>query len=268
MNCSLRIIGTAAILFALLSPSPLFADAIADIFIAADHTAADAFGDIPESVFQDVRDNLTVFYGHTSHGSQLITGMEMIRNENPGGLGCYDPPNISEYGDDLGNDDWDAVTTNYLQDNPSTNVVLWSWCGQLSWYTGEEVNRYLQKMDGLEQQYPGVTFVYMTGHLDGEGPGGAIYNNNDAIRAFCRDNNKILFDFADIESYDPDGVYYPYESDWCYWCETWCSDHSCPDSCIDDSDCQHSVCFNCYRKGKAFWWLLGRVAGWDGETSS
>lgn len=134
---------------------------------------------------------------------------------------------------------------------------MWSWCGQLSWYSEEEVNDYLTKMGQLEADYPNATFVYMTGHLDGSGSSGTLYTNNNRIRAFCSAHNKVVFDFADIESYDPDGNYYPDGSDWCEWCSTWCATHSCP-SC---DDCAHSQCFNCYLKGKVFWWMLVQLLG-------
>jgi hypothetical protein len=98
----------------------------------------------------------------------------------------------------------------------------------------------------------------MTAPLDGTGPGGSIYARNNQIRDFVESHDKILFDFADIESFDPDGIYYPFGSDACEWCEQWCADHTCP-GC---EDCAHSHCFNCYLKGKAFWWLLARIAGW------
>ena len=71
-------------------------------------------------------------------------------------------------------------------------------------------------------------------------------------------------DFADIESYSPDGTYYPNGNDDCGWCSTWCASHDCPDAGC--GSCAHSHCFNCYQKGKAFWWMLARTAGWDGTS--
>ena len=34
---------------------------------------------------------------------------------------------------------------------------------------------------------------------------GNVNQRNEQIRNYARNNNKILFDFADIESFDPDG---------------------------------------------------------------
>jgi len=47
--------------------------------------------------------------------------------------------------------------------------------------------------------------LYMTGHLTGTGASGNVNVRNNQIRNFCLANNKILYDFADIESDDPDG---------------------------------------------------------------
>ena len=35
------------------------------------------------------------------------------------------------------------------------------------------------------------------------------------IRDYCSENGKVLYDFADIESYDPDGTFYEYPGDGC-----------------------------------------------------
>jgi len=227
--------------------------------IVADHSGVAEFASIPDSVIEDVRADYQFFYGHTSHGSQIMTGLGLLADEDP----LYTKPTFHEYGDDLGHNgdtSWVPPTRNYLNSHPDCNVVMWSWCGGCSDNTEEGINIYLNAMNGLEQDYPDVTFIYMTGHLDGTGPDGNLYAWNNQIRAYCADSGKVLFDFADIESWDPDGNYYPDESDGCSWCYTWCSSHSCP-SC----GCAHSHCLNCYLKGKGFWWMMARVSGWPGS---
>jgi len=49
--------------------------------------------------------------------------------------------------------------------HPDTNVVIWSWCGQVSNISEQDlIDHYLLPMTQLEINYPGITFVYMTGH--------------------------------------------------------------------------------------------------------
>jgi hypothetical protein len=235
--------------------------------IVADHLAAAAFNAIPAAFIDSARATYHIFYGHTSHGNQAIVGAEMLAGEEAryavnAGAGSL---SITEEWTDLGHEgdlEWVAVTRGVL-DEPGNNVnlVMWSWCGGVSDNTEAGINIYLNAMNQLESDYSQVVFVYMTGHLDGTGPSENLHARNNQIRDYCRANSKVLFDFADIESYDPDGTYYPYGSDWCEWCETWCTSHACPDC----EDCDHSVCFNCYQKGKAFWWMLARLAGWSGS---
>ncbi|HBC46837.1 MAG TPA: hypothetical protein DEO84_01580 [candidate division Zixibacteria bacterium] len=254
----------AIITVSILVVSVWFVDSALGEAIIANHQASADFTAIPEAYFNQIRANYNFFYGHTSHGSQIMTGISILEVEN--GV-LYAQPDFSEYGSDLGHNgdiSWVTPTRDYLDSHPSCNVVMWSWCGGVSDNNEEGINSYLNAMNQLELDYPGVTFVYMTGHLDGSGMDGTLYANNNQIRAYCESNDKVLFDFADIESYDPDGTYYPDETDYCNWCYDWCAIHTCP-SC---NECAHSHCFNCYLKGKAFWWMMARVDGWQGGTDT
>jgi hypothetical protein len=250
--------------------------------VVIDHTSVQAFNSIPGEWINLAKSNLRIAYGTTSHGSQILTGLDMLRSENSlynyttGSSGFFCDGTYSEYLDgrcmtganDLGSPDrtaWVTATRNFLNGSGSNrNVIMWAWCGQVSYATSSDIaDSYLANMNQLEQDFPNVKFIYMTGHLDGTGDTGNLKIRNQQIRDYVNANNKILYDFADIESYDPDGSYYPLDVDGCNWCSTWCATHDCP-SC---SECLHSHCFNCYNKGKAFWYMMAVLAGWDEGVS-
>ncbi len=237
---------------------------------------------IPEYWINQAKALLRASYGHTSHGSQLVSGMSVFRtlnllyNYNTDGAiqaGVFSLDDYTPSGD-LGNPDrvtWASRTRTYLNSGTAPgnnrNMVMWSWCGQVSSATASDINTYTNLMSQLEADYPNVRFVYMTGHLDGGGPSGNLYQRNNQIRDYVQQNNKVLFDFANIESYDPAGNYYPNESDGCSWCTTWCNNPAHATECNlanTMGDCAHSHNFNCYRKGQAVWWMLARLAGWSG----
>jgi hypothetical protein len=115
----------------------------------------------------------------------------------------------------------------------------------------------------------------MTGHLDGSGKKGNLNRRNQQIREFCRKNSKILYDFADIESFDPDGkINYMelYARDSCdykekgvtkNWADEWVKKNS--EHRVElPANAAHSKPLNGALKGRAFWWMMARMAGWDG----
>jgi hypothetical protein len=133
-------------------------------------------------------------------------------------------------------------------------------------------------MSSLESDFPGVKFVYMTGHLDGTGLTGNLHLRNEQIRDYCKTNNKILFDFADIECYNPDGVYFgdkrpddacSYDSNGAgsarlNWAQQWQASHT---EGVHWYTCSsaHSEPLNANMKAYAAWHLWARLAGWDGN---
>ena len=230
-----------------------------DSTYTTNHLSADDYDLIPDTTMALIQSSFHIYYGHTSHGGQVMTGLELLTSEN----NLIQLPPIQEVSDDLGHlgdTSWVPIIRNWLNTHTEVNLVMWSWCGGCSDNTEAGINTYLSAMTGLESDYPTVTFIYMTGHLNGTGIDGNLYARNNQIRAYCVANNKLLYDFADIESYDPAGDYYPDETDACGWCSDWCATYSC-ESCY----CAHSHCFNCYRKGRAFMWLLARLSGWEGN---
>jgi hypothetical protein len=257
--------------------------------IIIDHTCTE-ISKVPQTWIDQAKAYMRVTYGHTSHGSQLVTGIEASLGDPGSAYYCtisgygYDAEAfLNDYGmpgaEDLGNPDrttWASATRDLLNQagGCNRNVVMWSWCGQVD-ATPEEISTYLSLMNQLEIDFPHVTFVYMTGHLDGSGQDGNVNLRNDQIRSYCRTHNKVLFDFADIESYDPDGLtnfMVLHADDGCYysggnWAQQWIAGH--PGSELAQraaacGDCQHSEKLNCVLKGRAFWWMMARLAGWPG----
>ena len=106
-------------------------------------------------------------------------------------------------------DTWDSTHHRFnLFDTISYDISEGSDLINLLEEIGANVGLYLLQMSELEEDYPNVKFVYMTGHLDGTGLDGILNKHNEIIREYCNTYGKILYDFADIESYDPDGTYY------------------------------------------------------------
>jgi hypothetical protein len=293
--------------------------AVADPIIV-DHTCT-SLADIPDTWIANAKSDLHIVYQHTSHGSQLITGMDTLRSfpafgdlydwddaglragaldlDDYGIAGCAD---LSQ-GDSIdthGVTPW-VTATRTLLDNPANthvNVVMWSWCS----INGHDIDRYLDNMEILISEYGlggskpraadhPVQFVFMTGHAEGQGEGGVIHTANEQIRAHCRTLDRVLFDFADIENYDPNGTYFYDHPMWdnldyskngyrdANWGQEWCaanrgseleqlttgdgvSGYSGCAECAHSGSAQADETINCVLKGRAAWHLFARLAGW------
>ncbi|HRZ28269.1 MAG TPA: hypothetical protein P5295_15790 [Spirochaetota bacterium] len=202
-----------------------------------DHRFTDA-SSIPMEWILAAKNGLHVAYQHTSHGSQIMSGMNALAGYPPyakryqlsedGTVGLdldsYDPImsgyhdlSTEDSEDASGNTPWANATRKFLdnQNNYHINVVMWSWCS----INGHNIDRYISNMEKLIAEYgPGgsrprtkkypVEFVFMTGHTQGDGENGFAARAAAQIRAHCEKKGRWLIDYYSIECHDPDGKYY------------------------------------------------------------
>lgn len=285
--CWWEAIVTASICIVLIGWIPASAERTKPIIV--DHTCRDILK-IPESWINAVKDMILHHTGE-SHGRQVPHGMVNLElqsptfaqtqseNDVPIGAGLriargqrseynswkslIDP---GEYWLGADGKNWTRRTLDYHAANFNhVKASLHTWCWHLRIWTASQVDDYLASMETLEAEYPDVTFIYMTDTADSTGDTG--YNRwlrNEQIRAYCRTNNKVLFDFADLETWSADGTvqntYYHSTSgqNIPYWHSDWRSDPYYSDGHINEAACT--------MKAKAMWWLLARVAGWDPDV--
>jgi hypothetical protein len=275
--------------------------------IIIDHTVAriSKLKSIPLIAINQAKSNLHIWFEHTSHGSQLLYGMNKL-DAFMGGKNIYCNLDLVSPGTcDLYacQDTWVQTTKDYLDnlDNANCNVIMWSWCA-----LGSEANTdpgYCTKMESLIAEYGTngskilsgartvpVQFVFMTGHVNNDN--GETKQINDFIRNYCIKNKRILYDFADIESWNPDNVSFVdknVRADCSYdkddgtlgnWAEEWIIgkvEMNGPDDTQHNEsnggqwfDCvsPHTHALNANLKAFAAWYLFARLAGWSDQTTS
>jgi hypothetical protein len=242
-----------------------------------DHLSTD-IGYIPAQWVDSVKVNIDFHYAHTSHGAQLTTGLGRIESvddfyaveilegalpDAPGELCIFD----GQVNDDYVTPEeyWETAagmnsTREVLDNNPSINVSGWSWCTQVEYYTEAQIQAYLDSISKLEDEYPDVTFIYMTGNAQATGQSGlSRYLRNEQIRQYCSDNNKVLFDFADLDSWylNPDTGEWE-QATYQYDGYTVPVEH--PQ--FNGTEAAHTTYESCEQKGRAAWWMLASIAGW------
>jgi VCBS repeat-containing protein len=283
--------------------------------IKIDHTSTD-ITQIPQWAIEAAKANLHIGFGHTSHGTDVTRGMtDLVTFANGGGRGLVLPHDIFAWNnggtdgaldlEDGNNGDtslsstwsssaypnWVQTTRDYLDNNPDVNVFMWSWCYEAG---GEYRNGILQgeldSMNQLEGEYPGVTFVYMTGTLSYDHADyhyipayyADVLDANQMIRDYCFDNDKVLYDYGDIENWDPvwdhlePYVPYPFATEICTyydsaenmtaignWALDWQSTHTPGEDWYNVSP-KHTKPLVNNLFAYTVWSLFARLAGWKG----
>ncbi|PID91881.1 MAG: hypothetical protein CSA96_06070 [Bacteroidetes bacterium] len=190
------------------------------------------------------------------------------------------------------------ATRNFLDDkaNDHINVIMWSWCnigGHLP------ATNYLPGIDSLVSEYgPGgsrigtgegqrkhpVTFILMTGHANLENNVGEGNPRDQAeiILEYARKKGLFCLDYYGIDTHDMEGNYWEdagddgnsaayggnFYRDWQDKHELgagWYENRKAPggEVAFGAHNSQH---ITANRKAFAMWWILARIAGWDGVS--
>jgi hypothetical protein len=188
------------------------------------------------------------------------------------------------------------ATRNYLDDpeNAEINVIMWSWCS----IAGHNVTgNYLPGMQTLIDEYGeggsktgtgagkrenAVTFIFMTGHaeVDNNIGSGKPMNQADTIIGFCNTGNYYCLDYYGIDTHDMTGTYWEDTGDdgnsagyggnfYLVWQDShtegvdYFYNKNAPGGSVEVGN-HNSQHITANRKAYAMWYILARIAGWDG----
>lgn len=244
---------------------------------------------IPLEYIEYVKQNCRFQWGGQSHGHQVLTGLNLAELDDslldvtigdgttgyenggylpdPNGTFCVMDGIVALYAEcGVCCTDWIGPANYWDEDGPlklartfncypGINISGWVWCTELNGYTEEQLMHYFIKMQYLEDSFPNVQFIYATGTTEYTGEGG--YNRwlrNNEIRQYCLANNKILFDFADIECW--------YEGDFSYYIHTTGDTIPTRHPAYPDENYHHTNYLNCANKGRVMWNLMAYLQGW------
>ena len=170
------------------------------------------------------------FFSHASVGANMVSGMSALHGATPSRyqlaissvgynsaeLRANNPPGSTVRGTvyecNRGNPGWQAkwiildnsVTTSGWRFG-AVDVVMDKLC-----YIDPTANpsNYVTVLSGLEARYSNTVFVYMTMPVTTDEDADNRQRNqyNTYVRQFCAANAKLLFDIADIEAHDTNGV--------------------------------------------------------------
>ena len=263
--------------------------------IIADHTIVDRFDNIPPAYIAEVKKMRLVVPGE-SHSAGYRTGLLNLETAYPtydvsvkewGTPEAYTTSNLrvsnATWGDydnstgwiySYGEEDWftsalaisrTKAGITYCNSNSLTiSAFGFGWC----WDPYISVTNYIP----ATQEYinyctaNGIStkVFFTTGPVDGVNASGEVgYNKSvfyESIRTYVEaDVSRILFDYADILCYNDDGTTNS---------TTW-SGHTYPiitsTNLIPTEAAFHISNAGAIRLAKAMWWMLARMAGWDGN---
>ena len=266
--------------------------------IIADHTVVDKYNDIPQIWIDEVK-KMWVSIAGESHSEAYRDGAQLLENQNSkfavsireyGTPEAYTTNNLrlsrATWGDvstpsgwvySYGEEDWYKSTTainrtkaglDYCHNTgPNLAVLGLGWC----WDTEEGADD-MATYNSVTQEYEDycrnngylTKIIFTTGPVDADNSYGSAgwnkYLAYEAIRNYvAQDPNRVLFDYADILCYDDNGTG-PNTAIY--------NGNTFPiitQANVSPEQTGHISNTGALRLAKALWWMLARIAGWDGN---
>ncbi len=244
--------------------------------LVVDHEAVARFDEIPESAIKTAA-ALRLMFRHASVGSTIDDGLDCLQGTRAHPSECaqypaykYDRRNWDFQ--QRGNSGWYGKVDGFVAETErqlaSFDVFSFKYCyldglDELKQpcgnpYDPAQVDKawsYLRdKMEHLEAAHPDKPFIWWTIPLTQSGQVCAD-TLNARIRGYARERGKILFDIADIECHDPNGVRQTNSNG---------VEVAYPPYCGEQKPGARACHPNWTGKillAKAFWWMMSRVAG-------
>jgi hypothetical protein len=225
---------------------------LAQTAIIANHNTVDLTL-IPDAALSPAA-NLRVMLRRASVGGNISDGLDTLQTKNA----KYN--RIHWEFQDRGNPGWAEKLADFTDSVTARQANFDILSMKFCWIDPDaNFATYRDTLLRLESRYPNKWFVWWTmpimnsANVDGDESKRQVFN--DSVRAFATTNKKLLFDIADIEAYNAAGQK-----------KTDGSGNELQQDAWSKLDGGHLNTAGSRRVASAWWWLMARVAGWNGTT--